>query len=142
MFSLFDEMTYNDNIRLIILVDIATALILISNQFISRYSCKIALTIAFAVLCHCMILLHKSTDLSEVVMLTVGFYDYYDELIAAVGVLQLLVTFNDGFASAIKGFSRPFRSSKIYLLRSYGYCVHYIQSCHIFFKQKPSEKRT
>lgn len=142
MFKLFDLLNYIEMLKSLILIDIVTGLILVTNKFISRYSGKLALTIAFAVSCHCMILLHKSTGSSEVRMLTVGFYTYYDELIATVGILQLLASYNDGFSSGIKGFTRSLRSSKIRLLWSYSRWVYCIQSCYIFFKQKKSEKRT
>ncbi len=142
IFNLFGPLSIKEVFCTIIFIDTATGLILVTDRFISTYSCKLAITVAFAVLCHSMILLHKSTDSSEVVILTVGFYTYYDELIATVGILQLLVTFNGGFTSGIKGFIRSPRLPQERLLRSYGFCLHYIKGCYLYLKKETSEERT
>jgi len=141
IFGLFDSLTYRENIKLMILIDSVTGFILVTDQFISKYSIKIALTIAFAVLCHSMLLLHNTTTSADVKIYATWFYNYYDYLIALVGILQLLVSY-DGFASGVKGFTRSLRFSKIHILWGYGYCVYYIQICYIYFRQKKSEKRT
>ena len=142
IFSLFDPLSFKEMIYILILIDIGTGLILVTDRFISTYSCKLAITVAFAVLCHSMILLYKTTSSLEVKVLTFGFYTYYDELIAMVAILQLLVTFNDGFASGVKGLTRSPRLLQIRLLWGYGFCVHYIKGCVFYFREAKSEKRT
>lgn len=134
IFGLFDPLSYVEMLQVLILIDIATGLILVTDMFISKYSCKLALTIAFAVLCHSMILLHKITGIQEIKIYTVGFYTYYDQLLATVGILQLLVSYDDGFSSGIKGFARRFRSLPVRYRLFHGLSVHYIQN--IFISQK------
>lgn len=121
----------------LILIDSATAFILLTNQFVSRFSIKIAATLAFAVLCHSMILLYKITTLSEVKTLTIGFYTYYDELIATVGILQLLVSY-DGIAGGINKCVRSFKLLHVLLLRRYGGHIHNIKNYSLHFKRKKS----
>lgn len=136
-FDLFAHLSFEDVIGIVILLDAATAFILLTNQFISRFSIKIAATLAFAVLCHSMILLYKITTLSEVKTLTMGFYTYYDELIATVGILQLLVSY-DGIAGGINGFVRSLKPPTVLLLRGYGFCIHCIKNYILHFKRKKS----
>lgn len=141
IFGIFDSIEYYDTVQLIILIDSVTAFILLTNQFISGYSAKLSLTLFFAVLCHSMILLYEITTLSEVRALTIGFYTYYDELIATVGILQLLVSYDDGITSGVTGFTRPLRLLQVHILRGYNLFIHRIKACVLLFKQKNSEKR-
>lgn len=138
IFKLFDPLTYIEMLKSLILIDVVTGLILVTNHFISRYSCKLALTLAFAVACHSMILLYISTDSLEVKVYAFGFYKYYDELLAMVGILQLLVSYDGGFLSGIRGITRSFRSLSVRYRRAYVRGIHYIK---ILFTRKKRESQ-
>ena len=141
IFKLFDPLSFKEMLSVLILIDSVTALILLTNQFISRFSVKIAATLAFAVLCHSMILLYKITTLSEVKMLTMGFYDYYDELIATVGILQLLVSY-DGIAGSVQRFTGSLKLLQILLLRSYVMRVCRVKNYILHLTRKNKGEKT
>jgi len=140
-FHLYDPLSFKEMLHILILVDMATGLALVSNRFISTLSVKLAATVAFAVLCHSMLLLYKITTLSEVKTLTTGFYTYYDELIATVGILQLLVSYDGGIRSSVSGFTRSLRASQVRILWGYNLLIHRIKGYILLLKQKNSEKR-
>ena len=123
----------------LILIDSATGLILVTNRFITRYSCKLASTVAFAVLCHSMILLYKSTNSLDIKAFVFGFYYNYDELILMVGVLQLLVSYDGGFLSGIRKTTKSFRGFTVRHRWSYGRSVHYFKSL-LTRKKRESQK--
>lgn len=141
IFGIFDPLTYYEILQLIILIDSVTAFIILTNQFISRYSAKLSLTLAFAVLCHSMLLLYETTTSSEVKTFTIGFYAYYDEFIATVGILQLLVSYDSGIKSGVSGFTRSLRASQGNILRGYSLFIHCSKGCIQTFKQKNRERR-
>lgn len=141
IFNLYDPLSVIEMFWVLILIDSVTALILVTNQFRSRYSCKIALTLVFAVICHYMILCYKTTTSSEVIMFNMGVYTYYDELIATVGILQLLVSYDDGFRGAIAGCARSLRAKQVRLLCSYNLFIRRVKGYIPPFKQKNKERR-
>ena len=128
IFKLFDPLSYIEMLCSLILIDSATGLILVTNRFISKYSCKLALTVAFAVTCHFMILLYKSTNSLEIKAFAFGFYLNYDELLVMVGVLQLLISYDGGFLSGIRKVTKSFRKFTVRHRWSYGRSVHYFKS--------------
>jgi hypothetical protein len=86
---------YNRNVS--VLWDGATALILVMFLVFDKVAWKQALLLAFATLCHIMIILHL-TDASSIFSLF--FYSFYDELIITVGILQMMVSY-DGLITAL-----------------------------------------
>ena len=78
------------------MLDGATALVLTMFMVFDKLAWKQALLLAFAVLCHVMIIYDLTIESS---VFSNFFYDWYDELIIAVGFLQMMVSF-DGFARA------------------------------------------
>jgi len=137
-FMVFDGITYLDAKEILIKCDLSIAMILTMMMPIDKTAWKHALILAFAVLCHSMISLYLITDSSFLESVSFLFYEYYDELIIMSALLQIWVS-RDGMAKGIDNASRTIQGC---LLRANGYRVRYIQSCHIYFKQKKSEKRT
>ncbi len=91
------------------LVDGATAITLTMFLAFDKLAWKQALLLAFAVLCHLMIIydLTRETIVGGIFFLemippsiSAFFYSYYDELIITVGLLQMLVSYN-GFIRAL-----------------------------------------
>ena len=89
------EYIYNRNVSL--LWDGATALMLTGFLPFDKIAWKQALLLAFAVLCHSMIIYDLSIASS---WFTLFFYSYYDELIITVGLLQMMVSY-DGLIRAL-----------------------------------------
>lgn len=86
---------YNRNVS--VLWDGATALILSMFLVFDKAAWKQASLLAFATLCHVMIICHLTIASS---IISLFFYSFYDELIITVGVLQMMVSY-DGFTSAL-----------------------------------------
>lgn len=137
-FKLFDKLSYIETIKLIMLIDIITCLVLVTDYFISRYSGKLALIIAFAVLCHSMLLLNKSMDLLYLKYPVNWFCYYYDELLLTVGLTQLLVSYDKGFYSGIKRFADFFRVHGIRNLWGFSSCIYFAES---LLKRKERENQ-
>ena len=87
---------YNRNVS--VLWDGATALILSMFLIFDKTAWKQALLLAFATLCHIMII-YDLTIASSVISLF--FYSFYDELIITIGILQMMVSY-DGFTAALR----------------------------------------
>jgi surface polysaccharide O-acyltransferase-like enzyme len=85
-----EQYIYNRNV--FILWDGATALILTMFLLFDKTAWKQALLLAFAVLCHSMVTYDLSIASS---WFTLFFYNYYDELIITVGLLQMMAS-HDG----------------------------------------------
>ena len=88
---------YIKDVGISVLWDGATALILTMFMVFDRVAWKQALLLAFAVLCHSMII-YDLTIASSI--FSNVFYTWYDELIIAVGLLQMGVSYN-GFTTAL-----------------------------------------
>ncbi len=74
-----------------ILIDGVTAFTLTMFLFLDRLAWKQALLLAFATVCHIMII-YDLTIAST--WFSVFFYNYYDELIITVGLIQMAVSYN------------------------------------------------
>jgi len=86
---------YNRNVS--VLWDGATALILAMFLVFDKVAWKQALLLAFATLCHIMIILQLTEAPS---IFSLFFYSFYDELIIIVGILQMMVS-HDGLITAL-----------------------------------------
>lgn len=122
--SAIDVDSYLYNREVFVLWDGATALILCMFLKLDKTAWKQALLLAFATLCHIMIILSIKEAHAGF------FYTWYDELIIAVGILQMMVSY-DGLINALSNLQEL-------LLRTYHCCDRSYQS---FFTRKDSEKR-
>ena len=106
------EYIYNRNVS--VLWDGATALILSMFLVFDKLAWKQALLLAFATLCHIMII-YDLTIASSIFSLF--FYSFYDELIITIGILQMMVSY-DGLITAL-GSIRKSISGAVSDIRSY-----------------------
>lgn len=106
------EYIHNRNVS--VLWDGATALILSMFLVFDKTAWKQALLLAFATLCHIMII-YDLTIASSIFSLF--FYSFYDELIITIGILQMMVSY-DGFTTAL-GSIRKSISGAVSDIRSY-----------------------
>ncbi len=100
--DLVEHFTYVQDVSLSILFDGATALILTMFLLFDKLAVKQSLLLAFAVLCHTMII-YDLTIASSI--FSNFFYTWYDELIIVVGLLQMGVSYN-GFTTALSNFQK------------------------------------
>lgn len=91
---------YNRNVS--VLWDGATALILAMFLIFDKTAWKQSLLLAFATLCHIMII-YDLTIASSIISLF--FYNFYDELIITVGILQMMVSY-DGVITALRNIRK------------------------------------
>ena len=105
--------------------DGGTALILTMLLRKDKAAWKHALILAFATLCHIMIILSLINQKAGF------FYNWYSELILMVGILQMMVSYD--------GITGAFSNLQELLLRTYHYLNRSYQS---LFAHKDSEKRT
>jgi len=121
----FDAASYIEKKEVYILNDGVAALILTMFLYVDKTAWKQALLLAFATLCHIMIIL-------SIKQAHAGFfYTWYDELIIAVGLLQMMVSY-DGFINALSNLQGL-------LLRTYHY---FNRSYQDLFVRKDGGKRT
>jgi hypothetical protein len=92
-------------LEFIIKYDGATALIMTMFMGVDKRAWKYALILAFAVLCHSMILLHLITGSYFMWAISKPFYLIYDELIIMSALLLLWVS-RDGMAKGLNNASR------------------------------------
>jgi hypothetical protein len=126
-----EQYIYNRSV--FVLWDGVTALILTMFLFIDRLAWKQALLLAFATLCHIMIIYDLTIASS---WFSLFFYNYYDELIITVGLAQMALSY-DGM---VNGITSLFRAGKgcLFWLSNFGCRI--IQSDHLFFRKATSEK--
>ncbi len=105
------EYIFNRGVNL--LWDGVTALVLTKFLMFDKLACKQALLLAFAVLCHTMIIYDLTVQPSFVSSV---FYSCYDELIIAIGILQMVIS-SDGISSALRGIR-----DHILRIRFYSWC--------------------
>ncbi len=84
---------------------------------------KQALLLAFAVLCHSMIIYDLTISSS---LFSAFFYDFYDELIIMIGLLQMMVSY-DGIVSAFSNLQKLLHRTIFYI--------------HGFSKGLPTQKK-
>jgi len=108
-----------------ILWDGATALILTMFMVFDKTAWKQAILLAFAVLCHTMIIYNLTM---QSFWLSLFFHSYYVELITLTGLLQIMVSYN--------GFIRAFNNLQELLLRTILYCNRGIKSLLTQTKRK------
>lgn len=106
------EYIHNRNVS--VLWDGATALILSMFLIFDKTAWKQALLLAFATLCHIMII-YDLTIASSIFSLF--FYSFYDELIITIGILQMMVSY-DGITAAL-GNIRKSMAGAVSDIRSY-----------------------
>jgi hypothetical protein len=105
LISLFISDDFVYGLDFAIKYDGATALIMTMLMGIDKRAWKYALILAFAVLCHSMILLHLITGSYFMWAISKPFYLIYDELIIMSALLLLWVS-RDGMAKGLNNASR------------------------------------
>lgn len=93
----YDLQSYVYNRNISILWDGVTALILTMFLVFDKVAWKHALLLAFAVMCHTMIIYDLTKNSS---IISNFFYSFYDELIIMIGLLQMAVSY-DGLIGAL-----------------------------------------
>jgi hypothetical protein len=98
----------------LIKLDGLTAVILTTLYAKDKLAFKMSLLLVFSVLCHTMIIYDITVHSSFV---TNVFYNWYDELIMTIGILQMVIS-SDGLTSAL-------RNIQLYILRIsfYSWCI-------------------
>jgi hypothetical protein len=99
VFGLVDSLSYLESKAVLIKYDGAFAVCMTMFLVKDRLACKHSILLAFAVLCHTMILWDLQITSSFV---SLFFYSWYDELIILVGILQMAISRN-GLNSALRG---------------------------------------
>ena len=117
--------TYIQALELAIKIDVLSVFFLCLVIKFNSASLKQSVLLAFAVFAH-IVLLYDLTKSSNA--FTNLIYMYYDELIIAVGILQIMATYN-GFITALSGLRE-------YLLRISFYCHCHSQSIFLHIKNK------
>ena len=121
VFGMTDPLSYVKEKYLLMWYDLSVALFMIVILTIDRQAWKHALILAFAALCHFMII-YDLTIYSSFV--SNAFYTWYDELIIMVGILQMVISHN-GILSAIRRLrSHILRTSYYYRYSSKGGFPH------------------
>jgi len=103
VFGMVDPLSYVESKYLLMWYDILIAIFMIALLKIDKQAWKHSLILAFAALCHLMIIYDLTIHSSFVSNV---FYTWYDELIIMVGILQMVIS-SDGITSALsngKGF--------------------------------------
>jgi len=103
---------YIENRDAFLLMDGGVALTLTMFMSLDKTAWKQALLLAFASLCHIMIILSIKNAHAGF------FYTWYDELIIAVGILQMMVSY-DGLIRALSNFQSLLLRTYYYFNRSY-----------------------
>lgn len=121
LLHLTEPMTYIQERGFLIKLDGLTAVVLTSLYFRDKLALNMSLLLVFSVACHTMIICKLLLGSSA---LTFFFYFWYDELIMAIGILQMAIS-RDGITSA-------FRNIREHLLRIsfYFWCFSKILSSH------------
>ena len=107
VFGMVEPLSYIESKYLLMWYDISIALFMISLLRVDKQAWKHALILAFAALCHFMIIYDLTIHSSFVSNV---FYAWYDELIIMVGILQMAIS-HDGLTNAlgrIRGFISGF----------------------------------
>lgn len=126
---------YIKDVKISILWDGAAALMLTMFLIFDKAAWKQALLLAFAVLCHSVLIYDLTITSSP---FSNFFYDWYDELIIAVGLLQMGASYN----AIANGFAESSREKPRIVLWLYSLCGRGIQSLHIYYRKEKSEKRS
>ena len=105
-----------------ILLEGVTAFSLAMVLFLDKLAWKQALLLAFATICHIMVLYNISVSSS---FISLFFYNFYDELIILIGISQMAISYNgiitalrnlrehlSGFSFSIRRFSKGLPSFK------------------------------
>ena len=113
VFGMVDALSYVESKYLLMWYDILIAIFMIALLKIDTQAWKHAFILAFAALCHFMIIYDLTIHSSFVSNV---FYTWYDELIIMVGILQMVIS-SDGITSAL-------RNAKGFILRIsfYSWC--------------------
>jgi hypothetical protein len=119
------EYVYNRNV--FILWDGVAALILSMFLLFDKTALKQALLLAFATICHGMIVYHLTIAPS---LFSLFFYSFYDELIVVVGILQIMVSY-DGVITA-------FSNAKEFISRSISYSRRVVE--RLYLPEKSRER--
>ena len=107
IYQLTKVMSYSEEVFFLMKLDGVTGIILTALYFKDKLALKMSLLLAFSVLCHIMIIYSTTVSSS---FASYFFYTWYDELIAIVGLLQMVIS-RDGIISA-------FRNIQDYIFRS------------------------
>ena len=107
----YDLKSYVYNRNVFVLWDGVTAVILTMFLVFDKTAWKQAVLLAFAVLCHSMIIYDLTISSSP---LTNFFYSFYDELIIIVGLLQMMVSY-DGIISALYNLQKLLFRINVYI---------------------------
>jgi len=118
---------YIKDCEISVLWDGVTALILTMFLVFDKNAWKQALLLAFAVLCHSMIIYDLTIASS---LMSNFFYSFYDELIILIGLLQIVASLN--------GYFNALRNVREFILRSRFYCYCF---CKGLFPHKKGKGR-
>ena len=98
VFGMVDSLSYVESKQLLMWYDILIAMLMIVLLRMDKQAWKHALILAFAALCHFMIIYDLTIHSSFASNL---FYTWYDELIIMVGILQMVISHN-GLINALR----------------------------------------
>jgi len=115
--NIVSDDAYEQDVVLCVLWDGVTALTIAMFVVYDKYAVRQAFALIFATLCHVMVL-------SSLLSGHVGFFfSWYDELIIATGLLQIMVTYD--------GLTGAFSNLQNLLLRTYTYRDRNIQNLSV-----------
>jgi len=103
VFGMVDSLSYVESKRLLMWYDILISMLMIVLLRLDKQAWKHSLILAFAALCHFMIIYDLTIHSSFASNL---FYTWYDELIIMVGILQMVIS-HDGLFNALGRMRRP-----------------------------------
>lgn len=102
LLGLFDPLSYLDSVYYAICIDGICAIAILFYRYTDENSPPHAWILCFVILCHTMISLHLISGNETVKLLSVFFYNFYDEFIILTMLLQIMVSKN-GIPSASIG---------------------------------------
>ncbi|PHS02401.1 MAG: hypothetical protein COA78_21005, partial [Blastopirellula sp.] len=102
VFGMTNPLSYVEEKYLLMWYDLSIALFMITILLVDKQAWKHALILAFAAMCHFMIIYDLTVYSSFVTNL---FYAWYDELIITVGMLQMAISYNV-FSNSLRGMRR------------------------------------
>lgn len=98
VFGMVDPLSYVESKYLLMWYDILISIVMIVLLKIDKQAWKHSLILAFAALCHFMIIYDLTIHSS---FISNVFYTWYDELIIMVGILQMVIL-SDGITNALR----------------------------------------
>ncbi len=108
----FDPLSYLDSIYYVICIDGVFAILILFYRYTDKNAARHAGILCFVILCHTVISLHLTSSHEYVKLLTVFFYNLYNELVILTMLLQIMVSKNGINSASIgsHGFSQKLLS--------------------------------